>query len=331
MRKLIVQIPCYNEESSLPATIRELPRTMPGIDVIEYLVIDDGSADKTADVAKAAGVHHIVRLMKNQGYARAFAVGLEEALRLGADIIVTTDGDNQYKGSDIDRLVGPILEGKADVVIGDREVERVPHFSFVKKKLQKLGSWVVRIVSGTNVPDAASGFRAFRRDAALRLNVFSSYSPMMETIVQAGRNNMVVLSAPIRTNPPLRKSRLVKNTLSYIAQQAFIILRTFMIYEPKKFFGWSGLLALSLGLVLWARFLYYFLTGNGHGHVQSLILASILLTVGFQLGLFGLLADLIAVNRRILEEVQYKMREGLQETHEHAALSSSTSPPAGPI
>jgi glycosyltransferase involved in cell wall biosynthesis len=316
--KLIIQIPCYNEELNLPVTVGDLPRTIDGIDEIEYLVIDDGSADRTAEVAKEAGVHHVVRLTKNQGYARAFAVGLEEGVRQGAAVIVTTDGDNQYNGADVERLVKPILEGRADLVIGDREVEKIAHFSLVKKKLQKLGSWVVRVVSSTRVPDAACGFRAFSREVALRLNVFSSYSPMLETIIQAGRNNMVVLSVPIRTNPPLRESRLIRSTFDYIFQQTLTILRTFMIYEPLRFFGCFGLGALSLGLLIWARFLYYFFSGHGQGHVQSLILASILLTVGFQLGLFGLLADLIAVNRRIVEEVQYRLRKNQQGGHGNA-------------
>jgi glycosyltransferase involved in cell wall biosynthesis len=307
--KLIIQIPCYNEERTIPFTVRDLPRKIDGIDEIEYLVVDDGSTDRTAEVAKESGVHHIVRLTKHQGLARAFAVCLEESLRLGADLIVTTDGDNQYQGADIERVVRPILEGKADLVIGDRQVENIPHFSFVKKKLQKLGSWAVRVVSGTEVPDAASGLRAFRRAVALRLNIFSSFSPILETIIQAGQKNMAVLSVPIRTNPPLRESRLMRTTFDYVLRQSLTILWVFMIYKPRRFFGFLGLGPFILGLLLGVRFLYYYFIGHGQGHVQSLILSSILLTIGFQLGLLALVADLIAVNRSIIEEVHYRLRK----------------------
>jgi glycosyltransferase involved in cell wall biosynthesis len=316
--KLIIQIPCYNEEQTLPLTVRDLPRRIQGVAVVQYLVVDDGSTDRTADVAREAGVHYVVRLREHQGLARAFAEGLEAALRLGADLIVTTDGDNQYQGADVEKLVKPILEGRADFVIGDRQVESIPHFSLVKKKLQKVGSRVVRMVSKTDVPDAASGFRAFTREVALRLNVFSSYSPSMETLIQAGRSNMTVLSVPIRTNPPMRASRLIQSTFSYLLRQGITILRIFMVYKPLRFFGCLGLGAFGLGLLIGLRFLYYYLAGGGQGHVQSLILSSILMTIGFQLGVLGLLADLIAVNRKVLEEVQYRLRRGEQREHEKA-------------
>jgi glycosyltransferase involved in cell wall biosynthesis len=306
--KLITQITCYNEADSLPATIRDLPRQLPGVGEIEYLVVDDGGSDGTADVAKRLGVHHIVRLTRHHGLARAFAVGMDEALRRGADILVHTDGDNQYRGEDISRLVEPILAGTADLVVGDRQVRDIPHFSPLKKKLQALGSWVVRLTSGAAVPDATSGFRALSRDAALHLNILSDFSYTLDMLIQAGRNNMAVLSVPIRTNPPTRESRLVRSAPHFVLRQATTIFRVLMIYAPLRFFGAMALIPGGFGALIGIRFLYYFFTGQGKGHVQSLILASILLTLAFQLGVLGLLADLISVNRKMLDRVLYRVR-----------------------
>lgn len=323
--KLIIQITCYNEAEALPATVRDLPRQLPGIREIEYLVVDDGSCDGTADVAKRLGVHHVVRLRRHQGLARAFALGMDEALRHGADLLVHTDGDNQYCGEDISRLVEPILAGTADLVVGDRQVREIPHFSPLKKKLQAWGSWVVRLTSGAAVPDATSGFRALSRDAALRLNIMSGFSYTLDMLIQAGRNNMAVASVPIRTNPPTRESRLVRSTPQFVLRQAATILRVLMIYAPLRFFGVMALVPVVLGTLIGIRFLYYYFTGQGKGHVQSLILASILLTLGFQLGVLGLLADLISVNRRMLDRVLYRVRR--DEPGAGRGVSNDVRPP----
>jgi len=307
--KLIIQIPCYNESETLPQTIDDLPKTVPGFDEIEYLVIDDGSTDRTAQIAKSLGVHHIVRMPRNRGLAAAFEKGLQTAVQLGADVIVNTDGDNQYPGGYITDLVRPILDGEADMVIGDRQVETVPHFSRIKVFLQKLGSRIVRWSSGTDVPDATSGFRAFSRDAALRLVIFSNYTYTLETIIQAGKLGLSVTSIPIETNPKLRESRLIRSIPVYLVRSSVTILRIFLMYEALRTFLTLGSLPFAAGWILVFRFLYFFAIGEGRGHIQSLILAAILILVGFLIFLLGLLGDLIARNRRLMEEMVFRVRK----------------------
>jgi len=308
MTKLIIQIPCYNEERTLGLTLDELPRQLPGIDVIEWLVIDDGSRDRTVEVAKAYGVEHIVRLATNQGLAKAFMTGIEASLKAGADIIVNTDADNQYCADDIPLLVEPILLGQAEIVIGARPIKEIRHFSPSKKLLQKLGSWVVRLASNTKIPDAPSGFRAFSRQAAMQLNVFNSYTYTLETIIQAGQKGMAVTSVPIRTNPVLRPSRLVRSNTSYVVRSLLTILRIFMLYKPLRFFVLLGSLPFSFGVVLGLRWLIYFGLGTERTRIPSLILTAILILIGFQLWMFGLIADLMAANRRLIEDTQLRMR-----------------------
>jgi len=307
--KLIIQIPCYNEAETLPQTIHDLPRQVEGFEKVEVLVIDDGSMDGTAEVARGLGVDHVVSLPRNRGLAHAFAKGLDTALQLGADVIVNTDGDNQYRGECVADLVAPILEGHADMVIGDRQVRTIAHFSRVKKLLQRFGSWVVRWTSGTGVPDATSGFRALTREAALRLVVFSSYTYTLETIIQAGKKGLVVASVPVKTNEKMRESRLIRNIPSYVARSAITILRIFIMYEALTVFLSIGALLFAAGMLLSVRFLYYFRIGEGSGHVQSLILASILLVLGFQAFLLGILGDLIAKNRYLAEEAGYRIKK----------------------
>lgn len=306
--KLIIQIPCRNESGSLPQTVADLPRQLEGVSRIEFLVIDDGSTDDTAEVAQRLGVDHIVRLPSHRGLAEAFRAGLGEALRQGADIVVNTDGDNQYRAEDIPRLIEPVLRGEADMVVGARPIQAIRHFSFLKKLLQRLGSWAVRKVSNTEVADATSGFRAFSRTAALRLNIFSSYTYTLETLIQAGLSNMRVVSVPVRTNAPTRESRLISNIPSYIQRSLLTMLRIFILYKPLRFFVLVGLVIFATGFAIGLRFFYHYLLGQGEGMVQSLILASVLLLMGFQVGIAGLLSDLIATNRRILEEIQVQER-----------------------
>ncbi|NEP02131.1 MAG: glycosyltransferase family 2 protein [Symploca sp. SIO2E9] len=308
MTKLIIQIPCYNEERSLGITLNELPRQLRGIDVIEWLVIDDGSRDRTVEVAQAYGVDHIVRLANNQGLAKAFMAGIEASLKAGADIIVNTDADNQYCAADIPLLIEPILLQEAEIVVGARPIKEIRHFSPSKKLLQKLGSWVVRLASNTKIPDAPSGFRAFSREAAMQLNVFNNYTYTLETIIQAGQKGMAITSVPIRTNPILRPSRLVRSIPSYVMRSLFTILRIFMLYKPLRFFALLGSLPFSLGVLLGVRWLVYFLIGTERTRIPSLILAAILILIGFQLWMFGLVADLMAANRRLIEEVQLRLR-----------------------
>ncbi len=291
--KVVIQIPCYNEEATLPETLRDLPRTLPGVDEIEVLVVDDGSTDRTVEVAQELGVEHIVRLKQNQGLAYAFTAGLEAALRAGADIIVNTDADNQYRGEDVERLVRPLLEGRANIAVGDRGVAVLEHFSFLKRFLQRMGSWVVERAAGIPIPDATSGFRAFTREAALRLTVLSDYTYTLETLIQAGARRMSVVYVPIRTNPQTRRSRLMSSIPSFLAISIVTILRFYIMYRPLRFFLSLGAVMIAGGVVIGLRFLYYFLQGYGTGKVQSLILAAILTIVGFQVCLIGLIADLV--------------------------------------
>ncbi len=306
--KLIIQIPCYNEAQTLPATVADLPRTLPGIDTIEYLVIDDGSQDETVAVARALGVHHIVQLTQNRGLAAAFTAGLDACLRHGADIIVNTDGDNQYCGADVERLVKPILQGEAEIVVGDRDVAHVLVFSPLKRWLQQLGSWVVSQAAGVPIPDTTSGFRAISREAALRMLVLSEYSYTLETLIQAGARRSAIRSVRIRTNAPTRPSRLMRSIPHFLSHSGVTILRAYTLYRPLRVFLWLGLLSILCGSAVGIRFLYFYLTGSGSGHIQSLILAAILLIVGFQIVLIGVVADLIGFNRKISEEILYRLR-----------------------
>ena len=308
MTKLIIQIPCYNEEKTLGTTLQDLPRHIEGVDQVEWLVINDGSSDRTVDVAKAYNVDHIVSLPQNQGLAKAFMKGLEACLQAGADIIVNTDADNQYCAADIPLLVEPILNHEAEIVIGTRPIRTIRHFSPTKKLLQKIGSWVVRLASNTDILDAPSGFRAISKEAALQLNVFNSYTYTLETIIQAGQKGIPITSVPIRTNPMLRPSRLVKSNLSYVWRSFLTILRIFILYKPLRFFLILGGIPFFLGTTLGVRWLIYFLIGNDPVKIQSLILTAILIIIGFQLWTFGLIADLMAANRRLLEEIQQKLR-----------------------
>lgn len=304
--KLIIQIPCFNEAETLVAALADLPRTVPGFTSVEWLIIDDGSTDDTARVARQLGADHVVRHTRNQGLARAFMTGLDACLRLGADVIVNTDADNQYHAGDIPRLTQPILEHRAEFVVGARPIETIAHFSPLKKLLQRLGSWVVRAASNTDIPDAPSGFRAISRTAAQRLMVFNDYTYTLETIIQAGQKNMAIASVPIRVNPDLRPSRLMKSIPSYIKHSITTIARIFIIYRPFRFFGTTAAVLFGIGLVIGLRFLRAYLGGDGEGHVQSLILAALLLGMGFQALLIAFVADLLAANRKLLEDIRFK-------------------------
>jgi len=308
--KLIIQIPCYNEAQTLRVALDHLPRKIEGIDAIEVLIINDGSTDDTVRVAREWGVNHIVSFKQNKGLARGFMAGIDACLHLGADIIVNTDADDQYVGADIERLVRPILEGKSDIVIGERPIDETEHFSKKKKMFQHLGSWVVRLASNSDIPDAPSGFRAYSREAALRLNVVNEYTYTLETIIQAGWNRTAMTSVPVRTNPELRPSRLFKSMGRYIKRSSMVILRAFAMYKPMRFFGMIGGVFFLLGLILGVRFVWIFLTtGSGSGHIQSLILCAVLLMIGVQAFLTGVLADIISDNRKLLEDVQYRVRK----------------------
>jgi glycosyltransferase involved in cell wall biosynthesis len=304
--KLIIQIPCYNEAGTLAIALNALPRQVAGFESVEWLIIDDGSTDDTVKVARANGVHHIIRHTRNQGLARGFMTGLDACLRLGADVIVNTDADNQYQAEDIPALTTPILDKRADIVVGARPIETIEHFSPLKKALQKLGSWVVRIASKTDIPDAPSGFRALSRAAAQHLMVFNDYTYTLETIIQAGQKNMAITSVPIRVNDDLRPSRLVKSIPSYIKRSIITIIRIFIIYRPFRFFAAIGSVLFGLGALLGLRFVNFYLQGNGDGHVQSLILASTLLVMGFQTFMVAFLADLLAANRKLIEDVRFR-------------------------
>lgn len=308
MTKLIIQIPCYNEEYTLGVTLAALPRYVMGVDCVEWLVINDGSHDGTVAVAQHYGVDHIVNFPKNQGLAKGFMAGLEACLKAGADIIVNTDADNQYYAEDIPKLIQPILLGQADIVVGARPIWQTKHFSLTKKLLQNLGSWVVRLASNTSIPDAPSGFRAFSREAALRLNVFNEYTYTLETIIQAGQKGMGITAIPVRTNANLRPSRLVTTIATYVWRSLFTILRIFVVYQPLRFFWLLGSLPFGGGVLLSIRWLFYFLAGSERTRLPSLILAAILILIGFQLWVLGLIADLLATNRKIMEETQLRLR-----------------------
>lgn len=311
--KLIIQIPCYNEAETLEVALNALPQYIDGVDEIEYLIIDDGCKDNTVEVAKNWGVHHVVSFTQNKGLAKGFMAGLDACLRNGADIIVNTDADNQYCAGDIPKLIQPILDKRADIVIGERPIDETEHFSWTKKKLQHFGSWVVRKASDTNIPDAPSGFRAFSRDAAMRVNVINDYTYTLETIVQAGRNRMAIISVPVRTNPELRKSRLFHSMFGYIKKSMLTIIRALMMYKPLYCFTLVALVPLLIGFGVGVRFMIFYYKGMGNGHTQSLMLACTLIIIGFITFVIGMLADVIAANRKILEDVQYHLKRQMYD------------------
>jgi glycosyltransferase involved in cell wall biosynthesis len=325
--KLIIQIPCLNEAATLPATLADLPRSVPGIDAIEVLVIDDGSRDNTAEVAVAHGVAHVIRFRRRKGLAAAFSAGIDASLRRGADFIVNTDADNQYAGRDITRLLEPLISGDADIVIGDRNIRDLSHMSWPRKLLQRLGSWTVRRVSATSVPDTTSGFRAYTREAALRTTIVSDFSYTLESLIQAGRQKMAVTHVAVGTNPRTRPSRLFDSVLSYIKRSAATIVRIYTMYEPLKVFSYIGSAIFLLGFAISVRFLYYFLfTVESEGKVQSLILSAVLMIVGFQVVLIGLVADVISGTRKLLEDLLYRVRR--MELADRGAADSGDRPGA---
>jgi len=311
--KCIIQIPCFNEEATLPVTIADLPKSLPGVDIVEYLIIDDGSSDRTVEVARSCGVHHIVGFRKNRGLARAFDLGINACLARGADIIVNTDADNQYCGQDIDKLVAPIVSGEADMVVGDRQTHNIDHFSSLKKFLQKHGSFMVGSFSGMHVPDATSGFRAMSRDAALELNVISDFSYTLETLIQAGRKHLAVVSVPIRTNEVLRESRLFKSAFTFVRRSASTMIRVYTTHEPLKVFTTAAVITMGLASVPFGRFIYFFIRDGGAGHIQSLIFGAVLFLLGAFFLTVGILADLMNANRKLLEQVLKKQRDIRQD------------------
>lgn len=325
--KVIIQIPCFNEEATLPATLADLPRSIPGVDVVEWLIIDDGSSDRTVAVARAHGVDHVVRFRANRGLAFAFEAGLDACLRLGADVIVNTDGDNQYCGADIPALVAPILEGRADMVVGDRQTDTIEHFSSLKKRLQRLGTQVVRRASGTTVQDATSGFRAFSREFALGIQLSNRFTYTVETIMQAGARRLPVVSVPVRTNPKSRESRLFRGIREYVRRSAAVILRVWTMHQPLKAFAILSVPFFLVGAVLGLRFLYYYLAQpEDSGHTQSLVVAAVFLILGAQILFFGLMGDLIATTRRLQEET---LRRVKKLEYEVLARGGAVPPEAG--
>ncbi|MBN1274110.1 MAG: glycosyltransferase family 2 protein [Candidatus Aminicenantes bacterium] len=307
--KLIIQIPCYNEEKTLKLCLNDLPRQIEGIDEIEILVVNDGSTDRTGDIARSLGVDHVISFSTNRGLARAFMAGIEKSLEERADIIVNTDADNQYRGEDIVNLVTPILEGKADIVVGSRQLDKISHFSWIKKMLNKYGSALVRKLSRTNVADTVSGFRAYSREAALRINIFSEFSYTLENLLQLGNQKLRILSVPVLVNPRLRESRLFHSNLQFVSSQFSTILRVYTTYKPLRVFTTLGILTVLPGIAGMIRFLYYYFNGQGRGHVQSLIFSLAFLVLGFLLLIFGLIADVIGNNRKLIENALYRLRK----------------------
>jgi len=307
--KLIIQIPAYNEELSLPVTLSAIKREYDGIDEVELLVVDDGSNDRTSSIAEDYGVEHIVKLRNNMGLAKAFSIGLQCAIDKGADIIVNIDADNQYNADDIDKLIYPIIHNEADIVIGTRPINRIKHFSLMKKVLQKIGSKIVRLLSSTVTEDAPSGFRAFSRKAAMMMNVFDNYTYTIETIMQSKSKGLIIASVPIRTNDCYRKSKLVKNIFSYLKKSSFTVIRMFMIYRPFRFFVLIGSVLLFIGALFWIRFIGLYFMGLGQGNLQSLILSSVFMIIGFQTAVLGVIAELLGINRKLIEDVQIRVKK----------------------
>jgi len=307
--KLIIQIPCLNEEESLPKTLNDLPKQIEGVDVIETLVVDDGSTDRTSEVARECGVHHVIRLTKKKGLAKVFHAGLDAALKRGADIIVNTDADGQYKGEDIPRLVKPIVEGKADIVIGNRNIENIQEFSWIKKRLQRLGSFVVRQLAASDVDDATTGFRAYSREAALRINIISEYTYTLETIIQAENKALAIENIVVDTNKVTRKSRLITSIYNYIKRSVVTIIRVYSMFNPLRLFLNLGTVSLCIGTLIASRFLFAYLMGNTGGKIQSLILAAIFIITGFMLLIIGLVSDLISANRRLIEDILLRVKK----------------------
>jgi glycosyltransferase involved in cell wall biosynthesis len=333
--KLIIQIPCFNEEAQLPATLADLPRSVAGFDAVEWLIVDDGSTDRTIEVAREHGVDHVVRLTNNKGLAAGFQAGLDAGLKLGADVIVNTDADNQYSAADIPKLVAPIIAGTADMVVGDRQVMTIEHFSPLKKSLQRLGSWVVRQASETDVPDTTSGFRAYNREAALQMAVVSRFTYTLETIIQAGKMTVAIDHVPIATNPKTRESRLFPSMWSYVRRNGLSIFRIYSQYEPLRiFWGLAGLIAL-VALIVWARYAYFYIDGDGAGHVQSLILGAVLFNAAIVLGALGVIGDLLFANRvmqqRTFERVRrIELQLGIPPSHyEPGAAPTGQEPTTG--
>jgi glycosyltransferase involved in cell wall biosynthesis len=328
VRKLIIQIPCLNEAQTLPGTLADLPKVIPGIDTIEVLVIDDGSRDTTSDVARACGVNYVVRLRRNKGLAAAFQAGIDACLKAGADFIVNTDADNQYAGQDIPKLIAPLLRGEADIVIGDRNIAELRHMSWRKRQLQALGSWVVRQVSNTSVPDTTSGFRAYTREAALRMTIISEFSYTLESIIQAGKKRMAIAHVPVSVNPRTRDSRLFDSAFSYIKRSAATIVRIYTMYEPLKVFTYLGLTIFAVGLAGVIRYVYYYFEAQASKHLGSMIASGVLIVVSLIVLVLGLIADVNAANRKLLEDLIYRVRSlesPQRETeHERPALTRAT-------